>query len=99
MTSLPSQYKYKKAFWILTASSACLIALYVVLVFQTVAHTVARKNTEASMQQLLSSISNTESNYMALQSSITPELAMSRGFIESKNTIVVRTNQTLSFRN
>ena len=99
MTSLPSQYKYKKTFWILSCSLVCLIAVYVVLVFQTVSHTVARKNTEASMQQLLSSISTTESNYIALQSSITPELAMARGFVESKNTIVVRTNQTLSFRN
>ena len=80
MTSLPSQYKYKKAFWILAVSSGCLIALYVALVFQTVAHTVARKNTEASMQKLLSSISTTESRYIALQSSITPELAASKGF-------------------
>ncbi|MFA6463670.1 MAG: hypothetical protein WCV55_01540 [Candidatus Paceibacterota bacterium] len=99
MTSLPSQYKYKKAFWILSASSACLIALYVVLIFQTVAHTVARKNTEASMQKLLSSISTTESNYIAMQSSLTPDLAFSRGFVEVKNTIVVRTTQKLSFRN
>lgn len=100
MTSLPSQYKYKKAFWILTVASACLIGLYVSLVFQTVSHTLSRKNTEASIQKLLSNISTTESNYIALQSSITPELAAAKGFVESKNTIVVRTSSPLlSFRN
>ena len=100
MTSLPSQYKYKKAFWILACSSVLMIALYVTLVFQTVAHTVARKNTEASMQKLLSNISATESNYIALQSSITPELATAKGFVEAKDTIVVKTSAPLlSFRN
>ena len=99
MTSLPSQYKYKKAFWILAAASACMVFLYIVLIFQTVAHTVARKNTESSMQKLLSNISTTESRYIALQSSITPELAASKGFVEAKNTIVVRTSRLLSFNN
>ncbi|MEI6478798.1 MAG: hypothetical protein WCO18_00750 [bacterium] len=99
MTSLPSQYKYKKTFWILVVFSVCLIALYVSLVFRTVSHTVSRKNTEASIQKLLSNITTTESNYIALESSITPELATAKGFVEAKDTIVVRTPTLLSFRN
>ncbi len=96
---MPSQYKFKKTFWMFSSASFGMIVIYVFLVFFTVSHTLSRENSEKSIQNILSNISEKESTYMSLEASITPDLATAKGFVDANNTIVVRAGATLTMRN
>ncbi len=96
MTKVPSQYRYQKVFWTLSALCFVLGALYVGLMLQTVRNTLARQDAEKEIAALTSDVSKLEFAYLSATASIDSTMAHSLGYVEVTDTLVAKKSSGLS---
>lgn len=96
MTKVPSAYKLKKPFWIFTGGAASLVLLYIFLVGLTFSNTLARQRSEEGLTRLRATVSELEFAYLKEKSEINATYARELGFVDSKDTIVIKAGQEIS---
>ena len=75
-----------KIFWFLTVVVFMSLTLYVYFVANTIHSVVLRQQSEKSISNLENAMVSLESNYLALKSTVTAELAKEMGFTEASAT-------------
>ncbi len=99
MTTVPSLYKYQRSFWSISSACVVMVFLYMYFVGITVNNTLARQNAEKRSAELSTTLSELEFSYLSLKSSINEQMAVDRGFVEAKDTIIAKaSNSEVSFR-
>ena len=73
----------KLLFYILAVILVGILFFYAFLVNKTVMNVVVREKTEDTVSTLSGSLGNLESQYLALESTITINLAYKKGFIDA----------------
>ena len=80
------EYRKKKIFWILLSIFIFFILCYLILLNRTIINTVSKQQMENEIISLNSQVNSADFQYLNLKNSITPELAMSKGFISISET-------------
>ena len=83
--TLKDQQKMAYAFWVLALLIVLCAVMYVLMINKTVLNIVASQNITSESNTINSTISQLETQNIALTSAITPEYAASLGFIQPLN--------------
>jgi hypothetical protein len=98
MTKAPSSYKYEKITKQLFSLVCFLTLVYIFLVISTVKFTLDRQNAEKSISSLVASTSKLEFAYLEESSKISPSLSREMGFVDTRDIIVVKEGELLSYQ-
>ncbi len=87
---------YKNIFWFLTVGVFVSLSLYAYFVSHTVWSVVERQKSEKTILSLENNIEKLESDYLALKSKVTVDLALEKGFSEVSASVKFISRKPLS---
>ena len=89
---------HQKIFWVLVSTIVVCVVLYMAIVARTIINVVDRKVAEENIKHINSSISELQSEYIALGQEIDLSYAKTNGFHEVANIDYVSRIPTLTMR-